>query len=103
MGIIWTIIIGFIAGVIAKFIMPGPNEPQGFILTTILGVLAFSGLSGAGTAGTGIIVAAQKPIPPRARPPRAGDARRGKANLIPSQAVAAPVPAGAVIRRRAGA
>ena len=29
MGIIWTIIIGFIAGVIAKFIMPGPNEPQG--------------------------------------------------------------------------
>ena len=39
MGIIWTIIIGFIAGVIAKFIMPGPNEPQGFILTTILGVV----------------------------------------------------------------
>ena len=27
MGIIWTIIIGFLAGVIAKFIMPGPNEP----------------------------------------------------------------------------
>ena len=39
MGIIWTIIIGFIAGVIAKFVMPGPNEPQGFILTTILGVV----------------------------------------------------------------
>ena len=39
MGIIWTIIIGFIAGVIAKFIMPGPNEPQGFILTTILGIV----------------------------------------------------------------
>ena len=39
MSIIWTIIIGFIAGVIAKFIMPGPNEPQGFILTTILGVV----------------------------------------------------------------
>lgn len=39
MGIIWTIIIGFIAGVIAKFIMPGPNEPQGFILTTILGII----------------------------------------------------------------
>ena len=38
MGFIWTIIIGFIAGVIAKFIMPGPNEPQGFILTTILGI-----------------------------------------------------------------
>jgi len=39
MGIIWTIIIGFIAGVIAKFIMPGSNEPSGFILTTILGIV----------------------------------------------------------------
>jgi uncharacterized membrane protein YeaQ/YmgE (transglycosylase-associated protein family) len=39
MGIIWTIIIGFIAGVIAKFIMPGDNEPSGFILTTILGIV----------------------------------------------------------------
>jgi uncharacterized membrane protein YeaQ/YmgE (transglycosylase-associated protein family) len=38
MGIIWTIIIGFVAGVIAKFIMPGDNEPKGFILTTILGI-----------------------------------------------------------------
>ena len=39
MGIIWTIIIGFIAGVIAKFLMPGPNELSGFILTTILGIV----------------------------------------------------------------
>jgi uncharacterized membrane protein YeaQ/YmgE (transglycosylase-associated protein family) len=39
MGIIWTIIIGFIAGIIAKFIMPGDNEPSGFILTTILGIV----------------------------------------------------------------
>ena len=39
MGIIWTIIIGFIAGVIAKLIMPGDNEPSGFILTTILGIV----------------------------------------------------------------
>lgn len=37
MGIIWTVIIGFLAGVIAKFLMPGDNEPSGFILTTILG------------------------------------------------------------------
>jgi uncharacterized membrane protein YeaQ/YmgE (transglycosylase-associated protein family) len=37
-GIIWTIIIGFVAGVIAKFISPGKNEPAGFILTTILGI-----------------------------------------------------------------
>lgn len=39
MGIIWTIIIGFLAGVIAKFLMPGPNEPAGFILTTVLGIV----------------------------------------------------------------
>lgn len=39
MGIIWTILIGFVAGVIAKFITPGSNEPSGFILTTILGIL----------------------------------------------------------------
>lgn len=38
MGIIWTIIVGFVAGVIAKFVMPGDNEPSGFILTTILGI-----------------------------------------------------------------
>ena len=39
MGIIWTIVIGFIAGVIAKFIMPGRNEPSGFVLTAILGIV----------------------------------------------------------------
>ena len=39
MSIIWTIIIGFIAGVIAKLITPGRNEPSGFILTTILGIV----------------------------------------------------------------
>ena len=39
MGILWTIIIGFLAGVVAKFLSPGPNEPQGFILTTILGII----------------------------------------------------------------
>jgi uncharacterized membrane protein YeaQ/YmgE (transglycosylase-associated protein family) len=38
MGILWTIIIGFIAGVVAKMLTPGPNEPSGFILTTVLGV-----------------------------------------------------------------
>jgi uncharacterized membrane protein YeaQ/YmgE (transglycosylase-associated protein family) len=39
MSILWTIIIGFVAGVIAKFIMPGDNEPTGFILTAILGIV----------------------------------------------------------------
>jgi len=38
MWIIWTIVIGFVAGVVAKFLTPGDkHEPQGFILTTILG------------------------------------------------------------------
>ena len=39
MGIVWTIIIGFIAGVIAKLVTPGSNEPSGFILTTVLGIV----------------------------------------------------------------
>jgi uncharacterized membrane protein YeaQ/YmgE (transglycosylase-associated protein family) len=39
MSILGTIIIGFLAGVVAKFIMPGKNEPSGFILTTILGIV----------------------------------------------------------------
>lgn len=38
MGLIWTIIIGFLAGVLAKLIHTGPNEPQGFIITTLLGI-----------------------------------------------------------------
>ena len=39
MGILWTILIGFVAGVVAKLITPGDNEPSGFILTTILGIV----------------------------------------------------------------
>ena len=38
MGILWLIIIGFVAGIIAKFLHPGSNEPAGFILTTALGI-----------------------------------------------------------------
>ena len=39
MGILWTIIIGFVAGLVAKLIHPGPNEPAGFVLTTLLGIV----------------------------------------------------------------
>ena len=43
MSIIWTIIIGFIAGIVAKFLHPGSsNEPSGFILTAALGLPALS-------------------------------------------------------------
>lgn len=38
MHIIWLIVIGLVAGIIAKLIHPGPNEPSGFILTTLLGI-----------------------------------------------------------------
>jgi uncharacterized membrane protein YeaQ/YmgE (transglycosylase-associated protein family) len=37
-GIIWVIIVGFVAGIIARFLSPGPNNPSGFILTTVLGI-----------------------------------------------------------------
>ncbi len=39
MGIIWTIIIGLIAGIVAKFIVPGNREPAGFVVTALLGVV----------------------------------------------------------------
>ena len=40
MSILWTIIIGFVVGIIAKFIMPGDkSEPKGFILTAVLGIV----------------------------------------------------------------
>jgi uncharacterized membrane protein YeaQ/YmgE (transglycosylase-associated protein family) len=39
MGILWTILIGFVAGVLAKLVTPGDNEPSGFILTTLLGIV----------------------------------------------------------------
>lgn len=39
MRIIWIIIIGFLAGLIARALSPGPNNPSGFILTTVLGIV----------------------------------------------------------------
>jgi uncharacterized membrane protein YeaQ/YmgE (transglycosylase-associated protein family) len=37
-GILWIILVGFVAGIIARLLSPGPNNPSGFILTTILGI-----------------------------------------------------------------
>ncbi|HYC02489.1 MAG TPA: GlsB/YeaQ/YmgE family stress response membrane protein [Azospirillaceae bacterium] len=37
MEIIGTIIIGLLAGIVAKFLMPG-RDPGGFIVTTLLGI-----------------------------------------------------------------
>jgi uncharacterized membrane protein YeaQ/YmgE (transglycosylase-associated protein family) len=38
MSIIWTILIGFVVGVVAKFLMPG-RDPAGFIITVIIGIV----------------------------------------------------------------
>lgn len=59
MNILYTIIIGFIIGVIAKFLMPG-RDPGGFIITTLLGIAGswvggwLSGMLG-GTGSVGLI------------------------------------------------
>ena len=39
MDIVWAIIVGFFAGVIAKLVTPGGPNPRGFILTTVLGII----------------------------------------------------------------
>ena len=36
--IIWIVFVGFVAGIIARMLSPGPNNPTGFLLTTVLGV-----------------------------------------------------------------
>jgi uncharacterized membrane protein YeaQ/YmgE (transglycosylase-associated protein family) len=35
---LWIILVGGIAGIIARMLMPGPNNPTGFILTVVLGI-----------------------------------------------------------------
>src|SRR5262245_42649830 len=37
-GFLWIVFVGLIAGIIARFLLPGPNNPQGFVLTTVLGI-----------------------------------------------------------------
>ena len=37
MGIVWTILIGFVVGLLAKFVTHGPS-PRGFFLTAALGI-----------------------------------------------------------------
>lgn len=38
MSIIWAILIGFLVGIVAKFLMPG-RDPGGFIITALLGIV----------------------------------------------------------------
>jgi uncharacterized membrane protein YeaQ/YmgE (transglycosylase-associated protein family) len=37
-NLIWIVAIGFFAGVIARFLTPGPSDFRGFIMTTLLGI-----------------------------------------------------------------
>ncbi len=37
MSLLWTILIGLLAGIVAKFLMPG-RDPGGFIITILLGI-----------------------------------------------------------------
>ena len=37
-GFLWIVLVGFIAGIIARLLSPGPNNPSGFILTTVIGI-----------------------------------------------------------------
>jgi len=39
MGVLlWIVIIGFVAGIVARLLSPGPNKPRGFLVTTLVGV-----------------------------------------------------------------
>lgn len=49
MHIIWTILIGFIAGLLARAILPG-NNAMGFILTVVLGIAGSLAATYAGQA-----------------------------------------------------
>ncbi len=37
-GILYIVFVGFVAGIIARLVSPGPNNPSGFLLTTGLGI-----------------------------------------------------------------
>ena len=50
MGILGIVFIGFIAGIIARMVSRGPNEPSGFILTTALGIAGAFAATWAGQA-----------------------------------------------------
>ncbi len=36
---LWILIVGLVAGIIARLLSPGPNNPTGFILTVVLGIV----------------------------------------------------------------
>ena len=45
MGIIWTILIGFVVGLLAKMLTPG-RDPTGFFITAAIGIAGSAALVG---------------------------------------------------------
>jgi uncharacterized membrane protein YeaQ/YmgE (transglycosylase-associated protein family) len=37
-GLLWIVVVGFVAGIVARMLSPGPNNPGGFVLTVLLGI-----------------------------------------------------------------
>lgn len=37
-NILWIVVVGFVAGIVARMLSPGPNNPAGFVLTVVLGI-----------------------------------------------------------------
>ena len=35
---LWIVVVGLVAGILARLLSPGPNNPGGFILTIVLGI-----------------------------------------------------------------
>ena len=69
-GIIWIIVVGFVAGIIARILSPGPNNPSGFILTTVLGIAGAFLATFIGTRPSAITAPIRAPVsspPPSAR------------------------------------
>jgi uncharacterized membrane protein YeaQ/YmgE (transglycosylase-associated protein family) len=85
MNILWIIVIGFVAGIVARFLAPGPNNPQGFILTTILGIVG---------AFLATFLGGRRLVPARSgRGPYWGGGRRGgRAGRLASAGVARGYP-----------
>ena len=74
-GIIWIIIVGFIAGIIARMLSPGPNNPSGFILTTVIGIAVDAAMLAevAGDAAAGVSPHARAIVLPVGTQPSAQD------------------------------
>ena len=86
-GIIWIVVVGFVAGIIARFLSPGPNKPTGFVLTVVLGI--------AGAFLATFIGQADRLVPPRSRRGiRHGDNRRRRRplHLEPARGARSPFP-----------